>query len=176
MSPQNPDPAALELIAQSQRALYGYIYSLVFSHDIADDVLQETNVVLCRKIDEFDGRAKFLTWACRIAYLETLAHRKRASRNKLVPVDESLLEQLSARALDQASTANVRLPLLRECMDELPDDQRALMDQRYSPGGSVRVLAEAQGRTPASTSVTLSRIRRRLFKCIERKLAAEESA
>ena len=29
--PENPNPEALELIAQHQRALYGYIYSLVFS-------------------------------------------------------------------------------------------------------------------------------------------------
>ncbi|MCG8583857.1 MAG: sigma-70 family RNA polymerase sigma factor [Pirellulales bacterium] len=175
-SPQNPDPRALELITQHQRALYGYIYSLVFSENAADVILQETNLVLCRKVHEFDpdGQATFLTWACRIAYLETLAYRGRVRRDKLVMADDDLLERLSARALDTATEADVRLPLLRECVDELSSEQRQLIEDRYGTDVSVAALAKARGRSEGSISVTIHRIRRRLFDCIERKLASSE--
>ena len=175
MPSENPNPSNLELITQHQRALYGYIYSLVFSNDIADEVLQETNIVLCRKLNEFDSnRASFLTWACKIAYFETLRIRRNASREKLASVNDSLLEELSSRALDKASSANVRLPVLRECMQELPDNQREILDRRYSSGGSVAAIADMLNRTSASVSVTLHRIRRRLHACVESKLNSQE--
>ena len=176
MAPKNPDPDALELIAQSQRPLYGYICSLVYSQDAADDILQETNVVLCRRIHEFDGRVKFLTWACGIAYHKVLAHRRRSSRDRLTFADDSTLEQLSALALDESSAADMRLRLLRECKGELPASQQEMLDHRYGPNGSVEGLAKGLGRSPSSVSVTLHRIRRRISKCIEEKLACEDAS
>ena len=41
MSPTNPSPEAFEVITQNQRAIYGYIYSLVFSPDAADENTSE---------------------------------------------------------------------------------------------------------------------------------------
>ena len=175
MSSAKPDSEALELIAHSQRALYGYIYSLVLSRDEADEILQEANVVLCRKVHEFAGRSDFLTWACSIARLEVLAYRRRAGRDRHRSADDSVLEQMSAEAVEVASTADIRLELLDECKEELSAGQREMIELRYGPGGSVKQLAKDLGRSPSSVSVSLSRIRGRISDCIERKLASEGS-
>jgi RNA polymerase sigma-70 factor (ECF subfamily) len=165
--------SALKLITSSQRILYGYIYSLLGSRDAADEVLQETNAVLCDKIDEFDGRAKFSTWACRIAYFEVLAYRKRTNRDRLRFVDADLLDGLGAAALDAAEDADSRLPLLRACLDELPAHSRTLIEGRYEPGASVQSMSQHLGRSAAGVRVGLHRIRKLLLKCIERKTASE---
>ena len=170
MSPTN-NPEDFEEITQNQRAIYGYIYSLVFSRDAADEVLQETNVVLCEKIQEFAGRSEFLTWACSIAHNQVLAYRTRKQRDRLTPTVPSALEQLSNRALGQCSGASVRLQMLRECKEELTVAEREMIESRYSPDGSVEGIAEGLGRSPSSVSVSLHRIRHRLYECIKGKVA-----
>ena len=165
----NPNVDALALITRSQRALYGYIYSLVGSRDQADEILQETNLVLCRKIGEFDGRAQFTTWACRIAYFEVLAKRKRMSRERLMFLDQSLLDAVAGQAERIAEPEFELLPLLRECMGELPARSRLMMEQRYTVGGTVQTLSASLGRSSGSIRVALHRIRMTLLECIQRK-------
>lgn len=167
---------AVELITGCQRALYGYILSLVGSRDAADDILQNTNTVLCDKVDQFDGQVKFTTWACRIAYFEVLAYRKREGRDRLAFVDASLLDDLSQAALEEADAADERLTLLRQCMEQLPARSRKLIEQRYLPGTSVQDLASKLGRSAAGMRVSLHRIRKILLQCIDGKLATEGEA
>ena len=176
MSPTNPNPESFEEITQNQRAIYAYIFSLVFSQDAADEVLQETNVVLCEKNQAFTGQSQFLTWACGIAYNQVLAYRKRKRCDRLTPTVPSALEQLSQHAMDECTAGDVRLQMLRECKEELPVAQRELIDRRYSPNGSVQGVADGLGRSSSSVSVSLHRIRRRLCKCIMRKLAQERDS
>ena len=159
----------MELITRSQRAIYGYIYSLVGSRDLADEILQETNVVLCRKIDEFDGRVKFTTWACRVAYFELLRKRKAAVRDKLTFMDDALLDALAGQAMELADRESDFLPLLRECMQELPAQSRSMIERRYESGGSVQAITQATGRSAGSVRVALHRIRNALMNCIQQK-------
>ena len=99
--------------------------------------------IALEKIDEFDGRASFLTWACTIARFEVLAARKRKFRDRLVTVDEPTLDRIGDVALDEASAAEWRLPLLRQCMEELPEMQREMIEDRYRPGGSIASIAKS---------------------------------
>lgn len=170
MSQANQNIRSLELITQHQRALYGYILTLVASRELADEILQQTNLVLCRKIDEFDGRASFITWACRIAQFEVLAARKRSGRDRHVTLSDELLSQLSDRSETIAGEVDARLPLLRACLDELPSNSRALIEGRYDSGGSVESVAATAGRSAGGVRVALHRIRMRLLDCIQLKL------
>ena len=77
-----PAPLSEEFVAHvagAQRPLFAYIRSLVGPWADPEDILQEVNLVLCRKAGEFD-HGPFLTWACRVAYLQVLAHLKRHRR------------------------------------------------------------------------------------------------
>ncbi len=74
----DPKDALLTQITASQRPLFAYIRTLIGPGSDVDDVLQEVNLILWRKRDEFDGRGRFLTWACHVAYLQVLAHCKEA--------------------------------------------------------------------------------------------------
>jgi len=163
----------LELITLNQRPLYGFIFSLVGSRTQADEILQQTNLVLCRKIHEFAGRAKFITWACKIAKIEILAYRKRTASEKLVFVDNTLLEDVATAATEAAGESQGRLLYLRQCLDELPPRSRELIDRRYQPGASIRALAESLGRSAGGLRVSLHRVRAALLDCMRRKATME---
>jgi len=79
-----------------QTRLYAYILMLLPNHDNAADVLQETNLVLWRKADEFVDGTEFGAWACRIAHFQVLAWLRDAQRDRHV-FDPELLGSLPAR-------------------------------------------------------------------------------
>ncbi len=61
----------------SQRKLYAFILSLVRHPADADDILQETNLVLWRKAGEFEAGTSFEAWSFRVAHFQVMDHRKR---------------------------------------------------------------------------------------------------
>ena len=85
----------VQQLATHQNRLYGYVYSLLGDHSRAADVLQETNIVLWRKIDEFQTDKSFLPWAFAIARFQVLAHLRDHNRDRLL-LDAELAE-LKAR-------------------------------------------------------------------------------
>ena len=51
------------LITRHQAAIYAYILTLHPNRVAAQDILQETNLVLCRKVAEFEPGTSFKAWA-----------------------------------------------------------------------------------------------------------------
>jgi RNA polymerase sigma-70 factor, ECF subfamily len=158
-------------VAGAQRPLYAYIRSLVGPWAEPEDVLQEVNLVLCRKAHEFDGRGRFLTWACRVAYFQVLAYLKRRQRDKHLYLDEALLADLAGPLAAQVEQLDPRLEALRHCLGQLAPRHRRMVTARYARGGSVQAVAEREGRPAGSVRVTLHRIRLLLLACIERTVA-----
>ena len=64
----------VQLITEHQGAMLGYITSLIPLVDGKSDVLQESNMVLWNKRDEFVIGTYFKGWSFKIAYLQTIAH------------------------------------------------------------------------------------------------------
>lgn len=174
-SPQPPSLEYLEQVTRSQRTLHAVLWSLLRNEADVDDVLQETNVALWRKADEFDPSRDFLAWALGIAQMQVLAFRKRQQRRKLV-FDDELLNTLAAEAAQHASELEPRRAALAACLQKLPEEHRHLVTRRYEPGGSVNEIAQEQGKTPKAVSEMLRRIRAALLECIERTVAREAHA
>ncbi len=161
------DPAYAALMTNHQRALYGYIMTLMDRANEADDVLQQVNLVLCRKAEEYDKTRPFLPWACRIAYYEILAYRKQRQRDRHTFLEEDLLQELASEALHHAEHLEARLQSLRHCLDKLPRRSRELIAKRYEQQSSVNSIAQLQNRTVGAVSAALHRVRRALLDCIE---------
>lgn len=160
----------ISLITGHQAVLHRYIVSLIPNISLADDVLQETNLVLWRKADEYDHARPFLPWAMTVAWHQVQAARRDHGRDRHV-FDDSLVDLL---AQEQAAMLTAQPPLepaLMECLSALPADQHKLILARYERGGSVQALADQHGKSPTAISLTLMRIRKLLEKCIQQKLA-----
>ncbi|MEN1678987.1 MAG: sigma-70 family RNA polymerase sigma factor [Planctomycetota bacterium] len=170
-SPREPDRQSrfAGLLEDAQSRLYGYIHMLVRNVTDADDVFQQTTVVMWRKFDSYDPRVRFLTWACGVARLEAMNHLRRRKRLVLLgdDVDRLLVEAFEQVPVDEHEG---RRDALAECLKGLPERDRKLLRQCYLDSLPVREIAERLSRTPQSVHNSLRRIRQSLFQCVSRRL------
>ncbi len=167
--PKTAEETLIGLITRHQGALRAYIYSLLPDPALVDDILQETNLVLWRKADEFDPARPFMPWACRIGLFQVKAARRDAARDRHV-FDPELVDLLAAEPLPTAESTSTLDRALRDCLAELPRKKRDLILHRYHPDSSVNEMAETRSQTPGALSLELHRIRRILEACIQGKL------
>ncbi len=174
--PPAPDPGRVDefvrLLGQNQRRLYLYVVTLVPHHADADEVLQNTNLVLWREFGRFESGTNFAAWACRVALNQVLAWRKRRQRDRLQFTD-AFLGAVAREAEAAADGLDDRTRALAGCVDKLPPDQRELIRLRYTEGGSIEAVAARVNRTVEATYRALSRARHLLHECVTRTLERE---
>ncbi|MEQ8211309.1 MAG: sigma-70 family RNA polymerase sigma factor [Lacipirellulaceae bacterium] len=157
-------------LTSCQNRLYVYILSLMPDPEGARDLLQETNLVLWRKAKDFQPGTSFEAWACKIAYYEVLTERRKRGRDRHM-FSEAVVSLLASEAEPKLAQLDERSLALDECLGQLHPRQRQQLLERYSPGGSVKALAEATGTTQGAVATTLYRIRNLLSDCIKSKLS-----
>ena len=161
--------------ARCQRQLHAFICSVVWNLAEADDVLQETNLVLWQKAEQYDDSRDFLAWAMRFAQLQAMAWVKRRNRLPLL-IEPGLLELLASEALAESLECEAQRVALSACIEKLPADHRALIASRYEPDASVNEMAAARHTSPKALSEMLRRIRRALLACVMKTLSEESYA
>jgi RNA polymerase sigma-70 factor (ECF subfamily) len=159
----------VQVLTASQPALYACILSLLPDRIAAQDLLQETNLTLWHKKDDFEPGTSFTAWASRIARYHVLNYRRKKGRDRLV-FDEQLFSDLCDRQAERSEDASQSADALRECLQRLPAEQRDVLVQRYQPGGSVKQLAQSRGQTVGAISQMLYRIRESLLNCVSQRL------
>ncbi len=172
MNETNVTEQFVRQLTDHQNRVYGYVYSLLGNHSQANDVVQETNLVLWRKIDEFDPQKSFLPWALAIARFQVLAHLRDRKRDRLL-LDAELAEAVSREAERQADSFEDVRAALRPCLQTLTDSSRDLVERRYFRGMSIAEISQAVDRTMSSVKVALLRSRRHLADCIQTRLTTE---
>ena len=160
-----------EQLARHQGRLLGYIYSLVRDLDDADDLLQQTSLVLWDKFDQFDSSRSFVSWACGVARFEVLNFLRARGRDRLYFSDELSLALIEAQEELEQERLEERRLALAGCMKKLRDPDKDLLEACYERSGGVRDVAMARGRSPQSIHNSLRRIRRSLFECVRRSMA-----
>jgi RNA polymerase sigma-70 factor (ECF subfamily) len=173
-APSDPDAAGefVRLFAQHQRRVHAYIGTLLPNRSDADDVMQETSMVLWRKWDDFDRSRDFLRWACGIAFYEVLKHRRLRGAEKLYFSDE-LVRQLSVEVLAQSELHDQRREALALCMQSLNSNDRELIQHRYTTGVTARQTAADLHRPESTVYKALARIRTSLLRCVEQKIVQQ---
>jgi RNA polymerase sigma-70 factor, ECF subfamily len=161
--------AFVQLLTGEQTRLFGYIVTLLGDVNDASNVLQQTNLVLWRKADEFDVDTNFQFWSRKVAYYQTLAYLRDRKRDKHI-FDGELLEQLASRPV--TIDEDERRVALRHCLGTISSDCLDLLQQRYSPGKSIADIARERSKSVGSIKMALMRIRQALVHCIEGQLAA----
>jgi len=174
MSRPNSDEFIIDCITSVQQALFAYILILLPNVADASDVLQETNLVLWRKREEYRFDQAFLPWAKAIARFQVMAKLKQQHRDRLRFSDvllSQLTEEPSACAIADFES---ELAFLEECIDELVPLNQDLLRFRYSSALTLAEIAQQTGRSAGAIRGALYRIRGELADCIRRKLHSEE--
>lgn len=141
--------------------------SLVPNWSDAEEVIQETNLVLWREFDRFESGTNFTAWAFRVALNQVLAWRKRRRRDRL-EFSPAFLEAVAAATAADVERLEERAGLLARCMEKLPADHRAMLQFRYGQGRDVPTIAREIGRSADAVYRALSRIRHALHLCVSR--------
>jgi RNA polymerase sigma-70 factor (ECF subfamily) len=162
--------AALRAI---QTRLYGYIHSLVRDLNDADDLFQQTALILWKKLDEFDHRRSFFSWACGIARLEVVNFLRSRARRRLYFSDDLNLLLIEAQAGVTDEELELRRDALARCVAKLRERDQQLLTECYEEPSGVHQAARRRGRSPQSVYNSVRRIRRALYECIARTLTHE---
>jgi RNA polymerase sigma-70 factor (ECF subfamily) len=155
----------LQLITEFQGRLFGFVLAMLGDVDQANEVLQETNLVLWRKSDEFEPGSDFKAWSFRVAHFQVMAFRQRQLRDRLVFSDE-VIEQFSRDAAAQDEAYEQRIELLGTCIDSLSERNRDVLCRFYDQGESLDTIAASLKRTANAVGQMLFRIRRSLIQCV----------
>lgn len=158
-----------QLITLHQRQIFSYIFSIVPRRIEAEDLLQETNLVICQKYGEFNEGTNFLAWACRIAYWRIRNSQQKYARAKVI-FDQDIYEAVSATAKSKGPEVDARHEALTRCLQKLSPRDRELIVTRYEDRLGVAEAAKRSGRSLYAAYKALSRIRKTLFDCVNREV------
>jgi RNA polymerase sigma-70 factor (ECF subfamily) len=168
----SPSEEFVQLFTRYQRRVYLFILSQISDATEAEEVLQEANMVILRKCDQFEMGTNFLAWACSVARFEILKYRDRHKRDRH-HFSSDFLELVAGETVRRDTLTEVRREALTNCITKLNDSDRELIQLRYATGNDGNTVAEKLGRPRNSIYQSLGRIRKVLLDCVQRTLATE---
>ena len=172
--PENPE-AYLRQLAQHERWLATYVYSLVAHSFDAEDILQEVKLTLWRQFAKFQPDTNFRAWARTIALHQILNFRRAAKRHSGAALEEVFIEAVAMELDRQSFALEGQSEVLGRCLQKLPEAHRKLIVWRYYEDCPVAEIAARSRRTVEAVYRLLSRIRAVLSECVQRSGAEVEA-
>lgn len=160
----------LQLLATHDRALSLYVYGLIPHHADADDILQETKMIMWRCFSQFEIGTNFIAWARKIAFHQILTYRRKKKKAHLLPLSDEMLDQVGERIGQITDHEDLRKGALQSCLNNLKNDHRKIMLLRYDTEMEIDDIAAEIESTPAAVYRALSRLRLSLLDCITNRL------
>jgi RNA polymerase sigma-70 factor, ECF subfamily len=159
-----------QFLQRDQARIYGYLHALVRDANDADDLFQQTTMILWKKFGEYDRSRSFFSWACGIARGEVANFLRTRSRSKLYFSDEVNARLAESAEELEAEEIESRKQALASCLEKLRQRDRELLLACYDGTKSITEVAEREGRSSQSVHNTLKRIRLALFECVQQEL------
>ncbi len=156
----------LLLLNEHEAALSAYVHALVRDPNDAEDILQETRLVMWRHFSQFEPGTYFRAWARKIAFHQILGYRRRSKRQ--TALSDEALELLANELSRHEARHDRRAAALRKCVRQLSRPHRQIFLMRYSRDMEIGEIAAAVDRTEGAVYRLLSRLRASLQDCVNR--------
>ena len=151
------------LLNRYQNRLHSYIYFIVKSSELAEDIFQETFVkaIITIKQGRYTENGKFPAWLTRIAHNLIIDNYRQEKNENVVSNDNSEIDLLNDMNL---SEGNIEMEMIHEqihndvrhLVELLPDNQREVVNMRFYQDLSFKEIAEVTG---VSINTALGRMR-----------------
>jgi RNA polymerase sigma-70 factor (ECF subfamily) len=162
------------LVLHYQSQAYNVAYRIMGSADSAADATQEAFISAFKALERFRG-GSFRAWLLRIVTNACYDELRRQKRRPQASLDALYLEDPAPGA---AFTGQMESPegyvqrmdlqdALRECLQGLPDDQRAVAVLSDVEGFSYGEISQITGAALGTVKSRLSRSRARLRDCLQ---------
>jgi RNA polymerase sigma-70 factor (ECF subfamily) len=178
---QAGDLAAFEeLVKLHQRRVFAIVGGILRGREDVEDVAQQVFVKVFLSLKRFDQRSAFSTWLYKVTVNECWDYlRKKRARPLMYEADlsEEQVQQLDGHlqaetgsGIDAGRRAELR-DLLDRMLGELDTDEQAMLVLKEVEGYSVEEIGEMLGLNVNTVKVRLFRVRARLTKMYQKRLA-----
>lgn len=173
------DDAFRGLVARHDGALLALATRLLGERDAAEDLRQQAWWRIWKALHQFDGRARFATWAWTIVV--NLCRDRRRARGRAVPLEATSATATLATLVDgaapppEALLQNERAAQVRAALASLPDDERECLVLRHYHDLAPAAIAEVVGRPRTTVQSCLARALLRLQLRLRPQLAQDEA-
>ncbi|MBM4149405.1 MAG: sigma-70 family RNA polymerase sigma factor [Lentisphaerae bacterium] len=161
-----------KLFVRNMGPIRGIIIGMVADLSLAEDVLQEVFLVVTRKADDFDLDTNFMAWARAIVRRKVMEFVRERGKVPYL-LGEEALEALAGAVPVEDEGWERRRKALADCLKSLPPRAGTIMNLRYAEGLDPQRIARHVSWSVGAIYVQLSRARRLLRDCVNRKLAME---
>ena len=134
-------------MAGHQHRIYFFIRSMVYQPEDARDVLQDVNVILFRKKEQFAMGTNFTAWCFTIARYECLAYLARRKNIDWQTLDHGLIDQIADRAEERVDDVENWLVALEKCRRKLSEEIQTVGEKM---AGTIEAFQEADAKLAAS--------------------------
>ena len=130
------------LMQTYQERLYWHIRKMVYEHEDANDVIQNTFVKVFKSIKRFEGKSKLYTWLYRIATNESITYLNKKKRKSTTSIDDeehNLAGRLKADTYFDGDEIQLKL---QKAINTLPEKQKKVFNLRYFEELSYQDISE----------------------------------
>lgn len=159
----------LSLLAAHQRQVFSYILASVGRRSTAEEIMQQTLLIMWKDFDKFESGTNFFAWGRKVAYHRILEHRKQNIRE--VFLDSEVLQQVLDMSKVTAKNSNERVKALEGCKKKLKESSQRLISMRYNQRMSCKEISAAINCPIQTVYKNMSRIFTALKECIDRTIA-----
>ena len=133
------------IVKEYSEQLYWQIRRLVFSHDDANDILQNTFMKAWSNIEYFRGDAKMSTWLYRIGLNECLLFLNKRRANLQLSIDEADTELLNKLESDTYFDGDETRTIFLKAIKNLPEKQQIVFNLKYFKEMKYEEISEILG-------------------------------
>jgi RNA polymerase sigma-70 factor (ECF subfamily) len=173
LAPIDQEAEFARLLHEAHRELFGFIFAMLQNRADAEDVYQQCAVVLWKKFSTFTPGTSFIAWAIRVAQFEIKDFVKARRRRKVYFTDAILDAIAVTYESETTDRQKERLDALDRCVELLAERDQRLLRKCYAVDRDYQQIATAEGKTIAAIYKAISRIRKSLYACVERKMVAK---
>ncbi|MDZ4286594.1 MAG: sigma-70 family RNA polymerase sigma factor [Prosthecobacter sp.] len=161
----------LPLFLAAQPDVRAFIGAMVRDPVTREAVFQEVAMILWKKFSLYDPARSFGAWARGVAAHKIMEDRRLRARLPESCTAETLEALSIGFAKDDAEAVwQDRERALNYCLELLPERTAGFINQRYHDQRPVEVIAQEADMTVDALYQTLSRVRRQLRECVQRRL------
>lgn len=135
-------------------------HRIVIDRGAADDATQQALISIVRALPRFDGKARFSTWAFRIATNAAIDEVRRTKR-RAVPVDDEFLSLATPATPDATGYVDAEIDF-RAALQQVAPEYREVLALRHVAGLEYGEISEALGIPVGTVRSRLARGRAQL--------------
>ena len=165
----------LQLFRRNEERIFGFILKLLPNFSLAEDIMQDTMMIMWRKFEEFEEGTCFAAWGMQIARYKIMEFHQQNKKHVVVRFNDEILGRLTTEDSDSSSGSKNRyLEALHGCVNKLQQQNREIIALRYLKEMSSKQISEQIGVSTNVIYKSIAKIHYLLQQCVEKTLSAWE--